>query len=67
MRGMLALSAMIVGLATGWLIIRPQPAAGQVDPLRLVLSLVLLFGIAFLGGAVAMVLHERLAHRRGGS
>lgn len=60
MRGLAAIAAMIVALSTAWLVLSPasNPAEGP-SPLRVVLSIVLLFGIAFLGAAVAILLDRQ--------
>lgn len=50
-----AISAMLVILVTGWLIISPIPQNESPTPLRVVLSIVLIFGIAFLAACIALI------------
>lgn len=60
-RTLVGIAAMIVVLSTGWLVLN-QPAAGTVaqpSPLRVILSIVLIFGIAFLGAALALLFTEK--------
>lgn len=67
MRGLAAIVAMAVALATFWLILSPVAQGESPSPLRAVVSVVLIFGIAFLGAILAIVLHDRNGGGRGHS
>lgn len=53
---------MVVMLSVVWISLSPLAQGEQPGPLRIILSVVLLFGIATLGASVALVVHHSETH-----